>query len=314
MLPLVLGGAALLGYMGQQESASQQRAMQRQAQDILNSVPLPILKEYYPELYKQVGELAPEMLQAQELGQTEMAGISLDPALRQAQMSALSKLTQIGEEGGMTATDRARLAQIQAEQTAALRGQTGAIMQNLAARGMSGGMSEMVARQMAAQESANRAAQQGLDVKAQAEQRALQALMQSGQLGGQMEQQQFGQAAQIAQAKDAIARFNAQNLQNVAQQNVQARNLAQAQNLQTRQGIAGQNVGLQNQAQMYNLGLPQQQYQNQMARATGQATGIQNQAALAAQQQQAQNQFLGGLLQTGAMYYGGQQQKPAGSV
>lgn len=305
---LLIGGAGL-SYIGQQQAGQRQADQMARAQQIINSVPLPVLKEYYPELYKQVGELAPEMLQAQELQQTEMAGIALDPQLRQAQMNALRGLTNIAEQGGMTATDQARLAQIQGEQAAALRGQQGAIQQNLAARGLSGGMTEMVSRQLAAQESANRAAQQGLDVKAQAEQRALQALMQSGQLGGQIGQQEFGQQAQIAQAKDAIARFNAQNLQNVAQQNVQSRNVAQQQNLQARQAISGQNVGLQNQAQMYNLGLPQQQYQNQLARATGQAQGIQNQAQLAQQQQQMQNQFLGGLLQTGAQLYAGQPTK-----
>ena len=89
----------------------------------------------------------------------------------------------------MTATDKARLAQIQGDENANLRGQQGAIMQNLATRGMSGGMSEMVARQLAAQGEANRMAQQGLDVKAQAEQRALDALMKQGQLGGQIQQQ-----------------------------------------------------------------------------------------------------------------------------
>lgn len=306
----VLGGGALLGYMGQQNAAASQREQMQRAQDIINSVPLPILKEYYPELYKQVSEIAPEAAQAVELGPSEMGKVYTDPALKQAQMNALLKMQEIGDQGGMTATDRARLAQIQGETEAALRGQQGAIQQNLAARGLSGGLTEMVQRQIASQGAANRQAQQGLDVKAQAEQRALQAIMQSGQLGGQMEQQQFVQAAQKAAAQDAIARFNAANLQNVGMTNVQARNAAQAANAQMAQGVAGQNVALRNQAQQYNLNLPQQQYAYQMARATGQAQGLQQQANLAFQQQQAQNQFLGGLIQTGAGLYAGMN-KPA---
>lgn len=301
----LLAGGSVLGYLGQQQAGERTAAQMRQAQAIINAVPLPILKEYYPELYQQVATIAPEMVQAVELGETKMTGIQVDPTLRAAQMNALAKLQEVGAEGGMTATDRARLAQIQGEQAATLRGQQGAIMQNLAARGMSGGTSELVARQLAAQEAANRAAQQGLDVKAQAEQRALQAIMQSGQLGGQIGQQEFGQQAQIAAAQDAIARFNAANLQNVGQTNVQARNIAQAQNVQTKQNIAGQNVGLRNQAQQYNLQLPQQQYQNQLARATGQAGALQQQAQLGAQQA-AQNQaFLGGLISTGGQLYAG---------
>lgn len=313
MDPVTIGliGGAVLNAANQDKARIQQNDLAAQARDVLNAVPLPILKQYYPELYKQVATIAPEAVQAQELGQTEMAGIKTDPAMRQAQMNALMKMQEIGDQGGMTATDKARLAQIQQETETALKGQEGAIMQNLAARGMGGGMSELVARQLASQGAANRMGQQGLDVKAQAEQRALQAIMQSGQLGGQMQQQDFGQQAQIAQAKDAIARFNAQNLQNVASQNVQARNQAQAQNAQTAQNIAGQNVGLSNQAQQYNLNLPQQNYTNQIARATGQSQGLQQQAQLAAQQQAAQNQMMSGLMQTGAMYATSQQNKQA---
>ena len=305
----LLGGGAALGFLNQQSAQQNQMNMYRQAQSILQSVPLPILKEYYPEVYKQVAAIAPEAEQVVSLGQTELAGVKTDPALRQAQMNALLKMQDIGAQGGMTATDRARLAQIQQESETALKGQEGAIMQNLAARGMGGGMSELVARQLAAQGAANRQAQSGLDVKAQAEQRALQAIQQSGQLGGQMQQQDFAQQAQIAAAKDAIARFNAQNLQNVSSANVQARNAAQQYNAQQAQNIASQNTALRNQAQQYNLNLPQQQYANQMARATGQAQGLQGQANLAAQQAQAQNQFLGGLISTGGQMYAGYQKK-----
>lgn len=305
----LLGGSAALGFIGQQTAGQAQSRAQAEARRILEAVPLPILKEYYPEMYQQVVTLVPEAEQAVTLAPTAMESVKVDPALKQAQMNALLKLQQVGAEGGMTATDKARLAQIQMEQDAALRGQQGAIQQNLAARGLSGGMSELVSRQLAAQEGANRAAQQGLDVKAQAEQRALQAIMQSGQLGGQMGQQEFQNQAQIAAARDAIAKFNAANLQQVGSSNVQARNLAQAQNAQAKQNIANQNVALKNQAQTYNLGLPQQQYQNQMARATGQATAAQQGGAITAANQQAQNQFLGGLMQTGAGLYAGQQQQ-----
>jgi hypothetical protein len=129
--------------------------------------------------------------------------------------------------------------------------------------------------------------------------------MQSGQLGGQMGQQQFQNAAQIAQAKDLINKFNAQNLQQVSQTNVEARNAAQLANAQAKQNIAGQNVGLSNEAQKYNLGLAQQNYQNQMARATGQTQALADQAKVDAANRAAQNQMIGGLVQTGAMYYGG---------
>lgn len=306
MLPALIGGAiGVASLLNQQSQQKAQMDAMNRAQEIINQVPLPVLKEYYPELYQQVVTLVPEAEQAVTLGQTSMTGITTDPALKQAQMNALLKLQDVGATG-MSATDQARLAQIQTEQQAALRGEQGAIQQNLATRGMGGGMSEMVAKQIAAQGAANRMSQQGLDVKAQAEQRALQALMQSGQLGGQMQQQDFSQQAQVAAAKDAIAKFNAQNLQQVGSANVGARNLAQQQNAQMAQQAAQQSVAEKNKAQMYNLGLAQQNYQNQLAKATGQTQGLSNIAQTQAQQAAAQNQMIGGLLQTGAMYYGGQ--------
>lgn len=307
MLPALIGGAiGVASLINQQNQQKAQMDAMNRAQDIINQVPLPVLKEYYPELYQQVIALNPEAEQAVTLGQTSLTGITTDPALKQAQMNALLKLQDVGATG-MSATDQARLAQIQTEQQAALKGEQGAIQQNLATRGMGGGMSEMVAKNIAAQGAANRMSQQGLDVKAQAEQRALQALMQSGQLGGQMQQQDFSQQAQVAAAKDAIAKFNAANLQQVGSSNVQARNLAQQQNAQVAQQVAAQNVAEKSKAQMYNLGLAQQNYQNQLSKATGQTQGLANIAQTQAQQAAAQNQMIGGLLQTGAMYYGGQQ-------
>lgn len=303
----LLAGGALLGYQGQQQAGQRQAEAIQRASDIINAVPLPTLQKYYPELYQQVVQLMPEIEAAQQLGPSAMESVAVDPALRKAQMNALFQLQQIGSQGGMTATDQAKLAAIESAQNANLRGQMGAIQQNLAARGLSGGMSELVARNIAAQESANRSAQQGLDVKAQAEQRALDAILKSGQLGGQMGQQEFLQQAEQAKAKDIINQFNVQNLQDVAQRNIAARNAAQAANAQTQQQIAGQNVGLRNQAQMYNLGLPQQQFQNQLGRATGQAQGIQNVASAEAANAARQQQFLGGLLQTGAQLYAGSQ-------
>jgi hypothetical protein len=305
MIPALIGaGIGLASLINQQNQQKAQINAMNKAQEIINQVPLPVLKEYYPELYQQVVTLIPEAEQAVAMGPTAMESVATDPALRKAQMDALLKLQQTGETG-MSATDQARLAQIQMDQQAALRGEQGAIQQNLAARGMGGGMSELVAKQIAAQGAANRMGQQGLDIKAQAEQRALQALMQSGQLGGQMQQQDFAQQAQVAAAKDAIARFNAANLQQVGSSNVQARNLAQQQNAQIAQQMAQQSVAEKNKAQMYNLGLAQQNYQNQLAKATGQSQGLQNLAGQMGQQQAAQNQLIGGLIQTGAQYYAG---------
>lgn len=273
------------------------------ALEAVKNIPLPVLREYYPELYKQVVSLNPEMDTAVNLGPSKMEGVSTDPSLRAAQMSALNKLQEVGSAGGRDAQFLSDAAKLQSDVNTNLQGQEGAIQQNMAARGMSGGGSELVARQMAAQNAANRQSQAGLDLNAQAQQRALQALMQSGQLGGQMQAQDFGQQSQKAQAADAISRFNAQNQQNVMSSNTANKNQAQQYNAQNQQNIANQNVGQNNQAQQYNLGLAQQNFNNQVTKASGVAKQYENMAATKNQERDSDRGLVGGLLSAGMTAY-----------
>lgn len=289
-----------LGGGGDDKAIDIQQQMLREAQNI----PLPILKEFYPELYAVVAEMNPEMDTAVNLGPSAMQGISTDPALRQAQLNALSRLEQVGL-GEESFEDKARMANIISDVNTNLQGQQGAIMQNLAQRGMSGGGSELVARQIASQGAANRQADMALDAKAQAERRALDAIIQSGQLGGQMQAQDFQQQAQKAQAADAIARFNAQNQQGVQSANVGARNAAQMYNVGQKQDVAQMNVGTRNQAQQRNLDLAQQQYENELRK-----RGLVNQAQQGMAdtyrgEAAANRQVIGGLIGAGAKYFGG---------
>ena len=285
-------------------AAGNARDIQEQMLAEARNIPLPILKEYYPELYKQVVTLNPEMETAVTLGPSEMQGISTDPALRQAQMNALMKLQGIGEAGGRDAQFMSDAARLENDVNTNLQGQQGAISQNMAARGMSGGGSELVAKQIAAQQAANRQAQMGMDLKAQAERRALDAIIQGGQLGGQMQNQDFNQQAQKAQAADAINRFNTQNRQQVLSNNVASKNRAQEYNANNAQDVSNKNVGLNNQAQQYNQNLSQQQFDNEMKK-RGLITGAQQGLANSyMNESQGNKQFMGGLIATGAKAFG----------
>ncbi len=230
-------------------------------------VPLPVLKEMNPELYKQIILQNPELETSVNLGQSAMQGISLDPKTRQAQMNALAKFQDISNAGGKDAQFLSQANQLQNDVNQNLQGNTGAIQQNLATRGLSGGMSEMVQKQLAAQQSANRQASMGLDLNAQAQQRALAALTAGANLGGQINSQDFNQQAQQATAADAINKFNATNQQQVQHNNVTANNANNLYNNQVANTQMGNNVGIKNNAQQYNLNLPQQQYNNATGRA-----------------------------------------------
>ena len=294
----VIGGAAGFMMGSDDKSESYYDQMLKEAQ----SIPLPILKEYYPEHYKLVVSINPELEQAVNLGPSAMEGVSTDPRLKQAQMNALNKLQQIGEEGGMTLEDRGRMSTINNEVNSNLKGNQDAIIQNLATKGMSGGMTELVARQQAAQGAANRSSQQGFDVQAEAQKRALSALMNAGDMGGKMQAQDFSQKSQVANSQDAIAKFNAANTQQVRSNNVNTKNQAQQLNAQNVQNVSNKNVDLNNQATQYNASLGQQDYENELRKKGMINTGYQNLAQNSYNQAKDQDAFLGGVFGSVAKY------------
>lgn len=244
----------------------------------------------------QQGVLTPEQAQAALVETSDMNNISTDPALRKAQMDALAGLQDISN-GGLTASDRAALNRIRSEEETAARGAREAILQNAQARGLGGSGLELMAQMQNQQDSATRASQRDMDIAAQAQDRALQALIQAGQMGGNIQAQDFNQQAQVAQANDAIAKFNAQNRQQVNMANTQANNAAQGANLQLKQSIADQNVQNRNAQQQYNKQLIQQRFNNDMAKLSGSANVMQANAQAQGQNSQnranAQNQTIG---------------------
>jgi hypothetical protein len=89
----------------------------------------------------------------------------------------------------------------------------------------------------AQQGGANRQAQRDLDVAGMAQDRALQAGGQASTLAGNMGQQEFNQQAQVAAARDAANKFNAQQFGQTSQFNVGNQLRADVQNQGKTQGV-----------------------------------------------------------------------------
>lgn len=228
------------------DTKEQDRAAQdylKQATDAYSGIKLPQTEIPNPESQVDLGGYAPSTVSAQnipnpemlsyDLGDPRLAGvvqqgdsayndISIDPRLRSNQNDALAALAEISQGGGFNAQDRANLSRIHSEESQADRGRREAILQNLGARGMSGGGMDLLAQLQSSQAATDRESQRGLDVAGQGQQRALDAIMQSGQLSGQMQGQDFSQEAQKAAAQNAINQFNAQNtnVNNLANANI----------------------------------------------------------------------------------------------
>lgn len=236
------------------------------AQDMYAGIapPDPETMKLVLEDYVQQGILTPEDAKAVMQDPSAFESIISDPKFKEAQMKALAGLQDIAEQGGLTATDKARLNDIAKSEGVRERGAREAILQNAAERGVSGSGLELMAQLKSQQESAGRQSDRDTEVAAEAERRALEALVNSGNMAGNIRGQDFSEASRIAQAKDEINRFNTNTLNNFNLYNVGNRNEAQAKNLAAKQAIADANVGLHNTAQQYNKNLYQKDFENKM--------------------------------------------------
>jgi hypothetical protein len=298
-------------------------AAQKARQDALNAfnaVQTPALSALQVQLQKEVvaGTLTPEQASAQLINSNAFNQIATDPSLVGAQKQAIQQLQQIGTQGGLTAVDKAQLNDINNAQNQQNQSQNQATMQQAQQRGMGNSGINQVNQLVNEQGSADRAANSGLNVAAQAQARALQALQGAGSQAGALQQQEYGQAANAAQAQNAIDLFNKQTLNSTNLYNVQAANQAQAANVANQQNVANTNTGIANTQAETNAQAAQQQYQDALTKAQGVAgvdTGIANAAQNAASQQYGANVGLtGGLIQAGAKAGAGALAGPAAAA
>ena len=247
----------------------------------------------------QQGLVTPEEAATVTLGDTAYNGINLDPRAREAQMGALSELSDIVSAGGLTPTDLARVRDITDRMETERRGAEGAIMENARERGVAGSNLEIVNRLMANQGAATRANQEGLDTAAMAQQAKLDAIKSMGTLGTSVRGQEYDEAARKAEAADAIARFNAGNKQSQINLNVGARNEAQRLNLGEKQRVTDTNIGQTNANRVRNADLIQKKYENDLALADAKARALAGLASNETEKQRSKDQLYASLIGLG---------------
>lgn len=271
----IIGGSSLLsGVIGGAASSGDRSAADAARQNALQQfldidVPDPAQQKVILQKFQSTGQLDPQLEKAFNQSQTELNNVQVDPSTRAAQMSALAKMQDISNSNGMDAQARATNQQAINTSNTNAKGQRDAIMQNFAQRGEGGSGAQLQAQLLASQQDANSSSSQGLQAAASAQQRALQALSSGATLAGNINSTDYSQAAQKAQAQDAINRFNTANSQTVANSNVGTLNSAAASNLAANQSIANANTGIANQQETQNVGTVQQNFQNQMNKAAG---------------------------------------------
>jgi hypothetical protein len=308
--------ASLFGSGG----SDQADKLRQDALNAFNSIQTPELSQLQVQLQKYVdaGQLTPQQAESQLLSSNAFNSIVTDPSYVGAQKQALQQLQQIGTQGGLTAEDKARLQDITNQQNQQVQSENAATMQQSQERGVGGSDLNTIAQLQNEQGAADRASQQGTDVAAQAQARALQAMQAAGSQGGALEAQQYGEQANKAQAQNAIDLFNTQTLNQQNLYNTQTANAAQAANLANKQAVSNANTATGNSNAEYNAQQVQQQYQDALNKASGEA-GIYNGWANSAQNQAEQERnasagLVQGALQAGGAALGGAMAGPAGAA
>lgn len=214
--------------------------------NVIEDLDTPIFEDIVPDNYNWQGDLNPAALvDAQAVSAPDkldyeginpyladnyeakdslLNDISVDPRLQDNQMAALASLQGIIDNGGMSLKEQAQMQKLQGDVSAVDKGRRDAILQNMQAKGQSGGGLELLAQMQSSQAATDRASQGGLDAAAMAQERALSAIMQQGNMSGQMRDQSFGEQATQASAQDAINKFNTQNKMNTSQFNAGVNN------------------------------------------------------------------------------------------
>lgn len=194
------------------------------------------------EQYDWLGDLSYEDLgELERLAPSAYEDIVTNPEFDQYEIEALRALEEQSKDG-FSLRDEAALAKLQSAENRRLRGQRGAIQQNMASRGISGSGLDFIAQQQAAQDSAELEALRGLEQAAMSQERRQSASARLGQLGSNLKQNDFARQARLADARDSIARFNTQNSNARAEYNNRLRNDARSQNWSGRQDISNRNT------------------------------------------------------------------------
>jgi hypothetical protein len=271
-----------------------------------------VTPDYTPVDYtgpEEARDIRVDPIAVERAGPSAYGDISVDPSLRASQSAQLAALENLRQSGGFNNTDKANLATIANQEASKEKAQRDAIMQQSQMRGNAGGGMALMAMLNANQAATNRMSQRGLDVAGMAQDRALKAGDSAANLSGNMQKQDFDRAAQVAGARDAVARFNAQMGNQGNQFNQQQNMQMQQANQQKQQGVYNQRAQADQSAQNMNrFTQPQAEYAAKRDKAQGMAGNAQNKAKFyndqIAQGRTAQGQMWGGALQAGAGIYG----------
>jgi len=208
-------------------------------------------------------------LKAEELGDSAVGGMRSDQGLRSNQLAAIAELRRLADEGGLDLTDKAALEEsLNTARNHSRRARAG-VAADLSSRGQLDSGAKLTMDLDAASRGSNDLRKEGLDVAAMAQRRRLQAIRDASGMSGGLREQDWREAESANRAKDIRDERNAAARERAAQ---------------------------------YNAGLPQQGFNNSLAKATGQLPSTSAVGNVLAGQAADTRALTGGLIQAAGAY------------
>lgn len=253
-----------------------------------------------PELEKYVvaGVITPDQAKAYLASGTAFDKTTADNAGLDTELSAIGQLQNIVNSGGADAEEQANIQGILNTLGTTERGANEAIVNQNARQGIANSGLTMAAKLQNEQDAATNANTNALSTGAAEEARNLAAIQAVGSLGGNVQGQEYTQEANKASASDAIAKFNAQQNQDISKVNTTASNAVKAANLANAQDVANKNTDT---AQTEEKSIPaaqQQAFEDALQKATAGTKGAEDLANQQTQTGQQNAGILGGLIGT----------------
>lgn len=267
----ISAGTSIAGMVQQAQANGASKAQLDQViqQYIAINVPDPAQQKLELQHYQLTGELSPKLEQTIKQDPTSFQNIVKNQQYSSAQNNALQQLQSLGEEGGLSLSDKADLQQQQLQNASKDKANRDAITDQMARRGQGGSGTELQAQLAGNQAAGDRAAQTSLQTLGSARDRALQSIQGAGSLATSLQGQDYQRQSDLASAQDKINQFNTTNAQSVQQRNANTTNAADAANLAASQKVSDANTDLSNKEQQYNSQLYQQQYEDQLQKEQG---------------------------------------------
>lgn len=172
--------------------------------------------------------------------------IQSDPAVREAQMGAMTKMQGIANENGLDPQSRLALQEARQSTDQQARANQMGVQSDMQRRGMSGSGAEIAGQIAGAQGASSRGNMAGLSAASEARQRAMDALRGVGTMAGQVRGQDFAQDDSNRRAATERDMFNSKLRVAAQQQNIAGR--------QNRFQMQNQKLGATNKAKTAKAG------------------------------------------------------------